>query len=126
LALAKAIRDNAQSISASNFAKSVYELTMLIPKGKVAAYKDIAIALHCKAYRAVGKALSVNPFSNVPCHRVVKSDGKIGGFKDGIAKKIKLLEEEGLMVKNHKICDFKNRRISWHELILLKKSRKKC
>jgi methylated-DNA-[protein]-cysteine S-methyltransferase len=66
-------------------------------------YKQIAHALGTKAYRAVGMAMKKNNSSEVPCHRVINSDGKIGGFNKGINKKIKMLKEEGIAIKNNKI-----------------------
>ncbi len=84
------------------FDEKVYCLCMKIPRGKVTAYKEIAKALHTKAYRAVGNALRRNPHSpKVPCHRVVKSDGSLGGFagKMNNSKKAKLLEKEGILIR---------------------------
>lgn len=91
------------------FRKAVYKATRKIPKGKVATYGQIARFIgRPKAARAVGNALNSNPFSpKVPCHRVVNSDGKIGGFASGTAKKVALLRKEGLKVKDGKIVDFR-------------------
>jgi methylated-DNA-[protein]-cysteine S-methyltransferase len=89
------------------FAEKVYGLTKQIPKGKVSSYKNIAKALNTKAYKAVGNALHVNPYAPiVPCHRVVKSNGDLGVFASGSAKKIRLLESEGIKVKENKIVNF--------------------
>lgn len=91
------------------FAEKVYALCKKIPRGKVTTYGEIARALDCKAYRAVGNALRCNPYAPiVPCHRVVRSDGSIGGFKGKTAgrevrEKIKLLEEEGVKVEKGKV-----------------------
>jgi methylated-DNA-[protein]-cysteine S-methyltransferase len=86
------------------FAERVYKATKEIPKGKVSTYKDIANALNSKAYRAVGNALNKNPYApKVPCHRVVASDGALGGFATGIKKKIELLKKEGVIISNKKI-----------------------
>ena len=87
----------------------VYQLCSKIPKGKVTTYKDIALALGVKGYQAVGQVLKKNPYApKVPCHRVVKSDGNIGGFKGKvgekeIAEKIAMLENEGVTIKDNKI-----------------------
>lgn len=90
------------------FAEKVYKVTKKIPKGKVSTYKEIAKALNCKAYRAVGTALNKNPhWPEVPCHRIVCSDGCLGGFSRGIKEKIAILRKEGIIVKNGKIVDFK-------------------
>jgi methylated-DNA-[protein]-cysteine S-methyltransferase len=66
----------------SDFAQLVYEKTKLIPKGKVTTYKLLAQAIGKPgASQAVGTALSNNPFAPiVPCHRVLPSNGSIGGF----------------------------------------------
>ncbi|MCX6801673.1 MAG: MGMT family protein [Candidatus Diapherotrites archaeon] len=80
----------------------------LVQKGKVSTYGEIAKALgRPKAGRAVGNSLNKNPFAPiVPCHRIVKSDGSIGGFAGGPGKKQKLLESEGIRVKSGKIEKF--------------------
>ncbi|MFH1211229.1 MAG: MGMT family protein [archaeon] len=89
------------------FADKVYATTKQIPKGKVSTYGEIAKAMNMKAYRAVGQALHVNPYApTVPCHRVVSSDGSLGGFASGTAKKIKILKTEGIEVKNNKVVNF--------------------
>lgn len=81
----------------TSFQQKVYDFVKTIPKGKTATYKEVAVGIgHPKAYRAVGNALNKNPFApSVPCHRVIKSGGEIGGFALGSAKKIKLLKKEG-------------------------------
>ncbi len=84
----------------------VYDVVKRIPKGRVSTYKLVARALHSKAYRAVGNALNKNPFKFVPCHRVVKSDGSIGGFARGTNEKERLLKEEGVEIINNKIKNF--------------------
>lgn len=67
-----------------------------IPKGKTRTYKEVAKMIkHPGAYRAVGTALKKNPFPIiVPCHRIIKSNGQIGNYALGAAKKIRLLKEE--------------------------------
>ncbi len=91
-----------------SFDEECYELLKKVPKGKVTTYKEIAKALNTRAYRAVGNAMSRNPnLIKVPCHRVVKADGSLGGYAGGTEKKILLLEEEGVEVKKGKIVDFK-------------------
>ena len=86
------------------FSDSVYNVTKQIPRGKVSTYKALAEALGTKGYRAVGQALHVNPYAPVvPCHRVVASDGSLGGFASGLKKKIRLLEQEGVHVEDGKI-----------------------
>lgn len=91
------------------FAKKVYEQLRKVPKGKVTTYKILAAALGTRAYRAVGSALKNNPYApEVPCHRVVKSDGKVGGFMgkltgEEVAKKIVMLRNEGVEIVGGKI-----------------------
>lgn len=70
----------------------------------MSTYKEIAKTLHTKAYRAVGNALNKNPHAPiVPCHRVIKSDGRVGGFASGIKKKISILKKEGIEIKENRI-----------------------
>ncbi len=72
---------------------------MKIPKGKVKTYKEVAIAINIpKSARAVANACGKNPYApKVPCHRVIRSDGNLGGYsgKGGINTKKKLLKSEG-------------------------------
>jgi len=87
--------------------KRVYELTKKIPKGKVSSYGWIAKKLKTSP-RAVGQILKRNPYApQVPCHRVVCSDGKVGGFSGSnlknIIKKINLLKKEGVNFENGKV-----------------------
>jgi methylated-DNA-[protein]-cysteine S-methyltransferase len=87
-----------------DFNHRVWELCKSIPKGKVSTYKEIARALNTKAYRAVGNALNKNPYAPiVPCHRVVNSDGRVGGFARGAAAKIALLEKECVEVRSGRV-----------------------
>ena len=98
------------------FQSKVLSLVKKIPKGRVTTYKMIGKALGKKgqAYRAVGRALHDNKFPIIiPCHRVVKSDGSLGGYSRGIKKKITLLRKEGVFVKNGKIVDFEKKLISF-------------
>jgi|SRR3989344_7642178 len=88
----------------TKFQDKVYELCSKVPKGKVTTYKAIAEAMGTKAYRAVGRALNKNPYApKVPCHRVISSDGSLGGFATGIKNKVKLLKKEGIKMENNKI-----------------------
>jgi len=90
----------------TNFQQKVYNLCKKVPKGKVTTYKIIAEKLGTKAYRAVGNALNRNPYwPKVPCHRVVNSDGFVGGFAKGTKNKIKLLKKEGVEIKNNNIVN---------------------
>ena len=89
----------------SSFDERCYRILKKVPKGKVTTYKEIALALKSKAYRAVGNAMNKNPFpgSKVPCHRVVCNNGEVGGFASGTRKKISMLRKEGIKVVNSKI-----------------------
>ena len=101
------------------FNQQVYALCRKIPKGKVSTYKAIADILNTKAYRAVGQALRNNPYApRISCHRVVASDGRLHGFKgkkSGVAlkEKQKMLEREGITIRNNKIKDFDKRLFSF-------------
>lgn len=79
----------------SKFQQKVYEVVRKIPKGKTMSYREVAekAGFH-RAWRAVGNVLNKNRNPKVPCHRVIRSDGKIGGFFEGTKKKIALLEKE--------------------------------
>lgn len=91
----------------STFQERCYALLTQIPKGKVTTYGAIAHALGCKAYRAVGHAMATNPNPvKVPCHRVIKSDGRVGGYAGGEDKKIALLKEEGIVITEKKVENF--------------------
>ncbi|MGB9748312.1 MAG: MGMT family protein [Candidatus Woesearchaeota archaeon] len=89
-----------------NFYLRVYEIVSRIPKGRVATYKLVAKALNTRAYRAVGNALNKNPYKNVPCHRVVKSNGFVGGYAKGANEKIRILRSEGIKIENNRIVNF--------------------
>ena len=79
----------------SKFQKKIYKLVKKIPKGKTATYKEVAVlAGRPRAWRAVGNILNKNFNSYIPCHRVIRSDGKIGGYNLGTSKKRLLLELE--------------------------------
>jgi O-6-methylguanine DNA methyltransferase len=90
------------------FSKAVLEATRKVPCGRITTYGEIAKVIgRPKAARAVGNALNKNPYAPVvPCHRVAKGGGGIGGFNKGAAQKIKILKKEGLIIKNNRIVDF--------------------
>jgi len=94
----------------SNFNQRVFSLVSKIPSGRVTTYGEIAKALGNKSLaRAVGNALNKNPnIVRVPCHRVVRSDGGVGGYAKGIKKKINLLKKEKVKISSlGKIGNFK-------------------
>lgn len=92
----------------SIFAKKAYNLLKKVPKGKVTTYGALAKKLKSSP-RAVGQAMRMNPYApRVPCHRVVRSDGSIGGFRGktsgkAIKEKIALLRKEGVKINNNKV-----------------------
>lgn len=87
-----------------DFKKRIHKLIRKIPRGKVLTYQKIAeLAIHPKAWRAVGNILNKNRNPKIPCHRVVCSDGRVGGYNKGEKKKALLLEKEGVRIKNGKI-----------------------
>lgn len=86
------------------FNQRCYEPLKKIPKGKVTTYKAIANALNTRAYRAVGNAMNKNPSPiKIPCRRVINSNGELGGYSNGLKKKVFLLKKEGIEIKNNKI-----------------------
>jgi methylated-DNA-[protein]-cysteine S-methyltransferase len=87
-----------------NFNEKCYSILKQVPRGKVTTYKEIAKALNCKAYRAVGNAMNNNPYApKIACHRVINSNGKVGGFARGTKNKVKLLKSEGIEIINNKV-----------------------
>jgi methylated-DNA-[protein]-cysteine S-methyltransferase len=93
-------------------ARDVYALLRRVPKGKVTTYGDLAKALgHPHAARAIGRIMNANPDPIVvPCHRVVASDGGIGGYAYGTKVKKDILAGEGLSFEGDRIRDFEKRR----------------
>ena len=80
------------------FGDKVREVVKKIPKGKVLTYGEVARrAGNKKAYRAVGNILNSNYNFDIPCHRVVRSDGKPGGYNRGARKKVLMLKKEKIL-----------------------------
>jgi methylated-DNA-[protein]-cysteine S-methyltransferase len=100
---AKTARRLLDEYGLTKFQKDVLIATAAIPKGETRTYKQIAIAVHKpKAYRAVGNTMRINPLAPmIPCHRVVKSDGRIGNYsgKGGTKAKERMLRREGVLAK---------------------------
>jgi len=95
----KVVFDDELDLSeATVFQGQVWETTRLIPYGETRSYRWVAERVNRpRAVRAVGQALSRNPLLIiVPCHRVVTSDGKLGGFRGGVEIKRRLLNLEAL------------------------------
>ena len=81
---------------------------MKIPHGEVKTYKQISEAIDSKGYRAVGTAIGKNPLPLIiPCHRVIRSDLKVGGFYGGTEMKKEILENEGICIVSGKIKKIK-------------------
>jgi methylated-DNA-[protein]-cysteine S-methyltransferase len=81
-----------------SFSDKVYNVVAKIPKGQVLTYKQVAKKAGSPlAFRAVGNILNKNYNLKIPCHRVVRSDGKIGGYNRGPGKKKEILIREGFL-----------------------------
>lgn len=80
------------------FRDKVLRVVRKIPKGEVLSYGEVAkLAGSPGASRAVGNIMAKNYDKNVPCHRVIKSDGSLGGYNGGVKKKESLLKKEGYL-----------------------------
>ena len=92
-----------QKLSGTPFQLKVWNYLMKIPKGRVKTYLEVAKSIgKPKAFRAVANAIGKNPYPpKIPCHRVIKSDGSLGGYsgKGGINEKRRLLKLEKVFVK---------------------------
>lgn len=111
----------------------VLEFVRRIPHGRLMTYKTLAASLGDeRGARAVGNALRKNPYSfiatdvsadqQIPCHRVVRSDGNIGwyaGSSQGKKHKRRLLESEGIMLRGDKVCDLENHLVSYDKQTLI-------
>tara|TARA_B100000161_G_scaffold175324_1_gene125917 strand:- start:185 stop:466 length:282 start_codon:yes stop_codon:yes gene_type:complete len=87
-------------LKGTRFQIMVWNELKKIPKGEVRTYREIAIAIgKPNSARAVANACGRNPRPiEIPCHRVIRSDGRLGGYsgKGGISKKLRLLKKEGI------------------------------
>jgi len=85
-------------LKGSKFQTKVWKYLKTIPKGKVKTYKQVAVGINRpKSARAVANACAMNPYApKIPCHRVIRTDGGLGGYsgKGGIKTKIRLLKAE--------------------------------
>jgi methylated-DNA-[protein]-cysteine S-methyltransferase len=90
-----------KNLKGTEFQKKVWKEISKIPKGKTITYRELAIKIgKPKAYRAVANAVGANPLIvEIPCHRVIRNDGKLGGYsgKGGTEEKRKLLLSEGVV-----------------------------
>ena len=90
-----------------NLEHEVYKKLLQVPKGKVTTYSELAKAVGLKnGQRTIGRMMNKNPFPViVPCHRVILSNGKIGGYAWGEKIKTNMLSKEGIEIKRGKILD---------------------
>lgn len=102
MTLEQAIKSG-QLVPQMTFSQKVWALCSRIPVGQVTTYGDIARALGCRGARAVGYALNRNPYApQVPCHRVVGSNGALTGFAGGLPAKAQLLTAEGVTIDGNR------------------------
>ena len=89
-------------LKGTKFQQKVWKYLKSIPRGKVKTYKQVAMAIkHPKSARAVANACGKNPYApKIPCHRVIRSDGALGGYsgKGGIKTKLRLLRSEKVYI----------------------------
>lgn len=79
----------------TSFQAAIYAVVKTIPAGQTLTYKQVAVqAGRPNAFRAVGNLLNKNFDPSIPCHRVIRSDGKTGGYNRGATQKAQLLHEE--------------------------------
>ena len=88
--------------------KKIYRKLLQVPSGKITTYKELARSVGLEnGQRVIGQIMKKNPFPVIiPCHRVVKSNGEIGGYAYGINIKKSMLVKEGILIKNNKIKNF--------------------
>ena len=91
-----------------NLEQRVYKKLLEVPRGKITTYGQLAEAVGLKnGQRYIGQVMKKNPYpAIVPCHRVVNSDGKIGGYAYGDHVKKAMLNQEGIKIQDGKILEF--------------------
>ena len=88
----------------TDFQQRVYSALKLIPKGKVTTYKLLGECIGCKSAQAIGQALTRNPDApEVPCHRVIRTDGAIGWYAFGVVEKMDILASEWVFFNESKL-----------------------
>ena len=94
-----------------NLDKKIYKKLLEVPKGKITTYGELAKAVGLKnGQRTIGQIMNKNPYPVIiPCHRVIRSDGNIGGYAYGEEIKSNMLTREGIIIKNGKIYDLENK-----------------
>ena len=92
-----------------NLEKKIYKKLLQVPKGQITTYGELAKAVGLKnGQRVVGRIMNKNPYPVIiPCHRVVMSNGKVGGYAYGENIKTNMLNDEGIKIENGKILDWK-------------------
>ena len=90
--------------------KKIYKKLLQVPPGKITTYGELSRAIGFEnGQRVIGQIMKKNPFPVIiPCHRVVRSDGKIGGYAFGMDVKKSMLVKEGICFKKNKIENFEN------------------
>ena len=93
-----------------NLNKKVYKKLLEVQEGEITTYGDLAKAVGLKnGQRVIGRIMNKNPYPVIiPCHRVVNSNGKVGGYAYGQDVKSNMLTKEGIKIKNGKILDLEN------------------
>ena len=93
-----------------NIQQKIFKKLLEVPKGQITTYGELAKSVGLKnGQRAVGRIMNKNPYPVlIPCHRVVMSTGKIGGYAYGEHVKIKMLKDEGVKIENGQIVDMEN------------------
>jgi len=91
--------------------QKIYKKLLQVPKGQVTTYGELAKAVGLEnGQRAIGKIMNKNPYPVIiPCHRVVMSTGKIGGYAYGEKIKSNILTKEGIKIENGKILDWEDK-----------------
>lgn len=94
-----------------NLQQKIYKKLLEVPKGQITTYGELAKAVGLKnGQRAVGRIMNKNPYPVIiPCHRVVMSTGKVGGYAYGEHVKTKMLNDEGIEIQNGKIAELEDK-----------------
>jgi len=94
-----------------NLNERIYKKLLQVPRGQITTYGELSKSVGLKnGQRLVGKIMNNNPYPVIiPCHRVILSTGKIGGYVFGENVKTKMLSDEGIQIENGKIIDLKNK-----------------
>ncbi len=89
----------------------IYKKLLQVPRGKITTYGELSKTVGLKnGHRVVGRIMNKNPYPVIiPCHRVVNSNGQIGGYAYGKDVKTNMLNKEGIEIQNGKILDFEKR-----------------